>query len=168
MLLLPLCLFLGPWRRLGHCCAYIWSWTVLLSLFYTHWYQVCKLVHCLFSNGIRIKFTCRLDLVINLLIVKSRNVEINFTNYTMHIILIYLNIFQVIRLSSSLSSIILFELEVELIAVQKNFFSNFVLFFFFLILFSRGYHVSTHDSQFPTIRFSKMAISIKISQSQSC
>lgn len=76
----------------------------------------------------------------------------------MHI-LIYLNIFQAIRLSSSLLSIMLLSNNVELIAKQKNFFS---IFSFFLFLFSREYHVSTHESQFPTIQFSKMAI--KISQ----
>lgn len=74
----------------------------------------------------------------------------------MHI-LIYLNIFQAIRLSSSLLSIMLLSNNVELIAKQKNFFSD-----FFFFLFSREYHVSTHESQFPTIQFSKMAI--KISQ----
>lgn len=46
----------------------------------------------------------------------------------MHI-LIYLNIFQAIRLSSSLLSIMLLSNNIELIAKQKNFFSDFFLFF---------------------------------------
>lgn len=74
----------------------------------------------------------------------------------MHI-LIYLNIFQAIRLSSSLLSIMLLSNNVELL--QNKRISSPIFFFF---LFSREYHVSTHESQFPTIQFSKMAI--KISQ----
>lgn len=76
----------------------------------------------------------------------------------MHI-LIYLNIFQPIRLSSSLLSIMLLSNNVELIAKQKNFFSDFFLFFFF---YSLENIMFPHESQFPTTQFSKMAI--KISQ----